>query len=75
MTKYEKISDLIDKNAVSLVGILLKRIDVLIKENKWSPQLYKALTKEIVYENSRGLKKLIEVFLQFDSINYQSKDK
>ena len=70
MNKYEKIFDLIDKNAKTLVGILLKRIDVLNNENKWSPELYKALTKEIVYENSRGLKNLIDVFLKFDKINY-----
>ena len=75
MTKYEKIDDLIVKNTKSLVGVLLKRIEVLNAEDKFSPQLYKALVKEIVWENSRGLRNVIKVFLNFDSINYQSNDK
>lgn len=73
MTKHEKIYDLIDKNARTLVGTLLKRVDILSTDNKLNPELYKTLTREIIYENSRGLKNLINVFLNFDSVNYQSK--
>ena len=57
------IKEIINDNAKANVGILCKRIE-LLKENKvLSPTLFKALTKEIIYEQSRVLKKLIEFLL------------
>jgi len=40
---------------------LLKRIEVLEKENALTPSLYKALVKESVYESARNLKTIIKI--------------
>lgn len=72
MEQYEKISKFIDDQARITVGILCKRIEVLEKENALSPNLYKALAKEIIYETSRNLKNLIEVYLKVGSITFKT---
>lgn len=63
--ELEKIYILIDDDARSLVGILMKRFELLEKQENLSlsqlKSLYKALIKEIVYEKSRVLKQLITV--------------
>lgn len=67
VTKQElkQINELLDLYAVKLVGILCKRVEVtekLCMENKPSelieiyPKLFKALIKELTYENFRMLK-------------------
>lgn len=67
----EKLEEVITINARVLVGTLLKRIEVLEKENALTPNLYKALVKEIVYENSRYLKELIRLNLDIGSIQFR----
>ncbi len=59
----ELINDIIDKEASSTVGIICKRIEVLSKNKSLNPALFKDLTKEIIYEQSRVLKKLIKFSL------------
>ena len=61
MENLEELYNLIDLNAKTLVGILLKRIEVLEKENALTPSLYKALVKESVYESARNLKTIIKI--------------
>jgi len=67
MVNCNKVYDIIDYQAKSLVGTLLKRIEVFQKreeeENKiiLTPSLYKAIIKELVYENSRQAKALLRV--------------
>lgn len=61
MEKYEWLFKLIDDQAKISVGILCKRIEVLEKHDALTPKLYKDLVKEIIYEQSRALKKLIEI--------------
>lgn len=61
MTEYEQIYEIIDNQAKSLVGTLLKRVEVLEKEGVLTPSLYKAIVKEHVYEHSRYTKALIRV--------------
>jgi len=61
MEKYERLFKLIDDQAKVLVGILCKRIEVLDKNKALNPKLYKDLAKEIIYEQSRVTKKLIEI--------------
>lgn len=67
----EKLDETIDINARALVGILLKRVEVLAKENTLTPNLYKALVKEIIYENHRYLKELIRLNLDIGSIQFR----
>ena len=64
------INEIIDNQASSLVGILLKRVEVLDKQNVLSPKLYKAIVKEIIYEQFRSLKKLIKVHLTIGKIKF-----
>ena len=59
----ELINKIIDKEASSTVGIICKRIEVLSKNKSLNPALFKDLTKEIIYEQSRVLKKLIKFSL------------
>lgn len=73
MLELEKINEIIDIEARVLVGTLLKRIEVLEREKSLTSNLYKALSKEVVYEYSRNLKKLIE--LQFSLIKLEFKIK
>lgn len=81
MTEYEKIHKIIDSQARALVGTLLKRIEVLSdleqQEGKklLTPSLYKALAKELVYENSRHTKALIRVHLNIGKVIFRSKEK
>jgi len=72
MEKYEQILKFIDEQARITVGILCKRIEVLEKEKVLSSSLYKALVKEIIYEQSRNLKNLIEVYLKVGSITFKT---
>jgi len=61
MENNNELFELLDSQAKSLVGILLKRIEILEKENSLTPSLYKSLVKEHVYEWIRGLKTLISI--------------
>lgn len=74
MTEYEQIYEIIDKQAGVLVGVLLKRIEVLEKEGVLTPSLYKAIAKEHIYENSRYTKALIRV-LAAGKIIFKSRNK
>ena len=49
---------IIDQNAVATVGMLCKRAEILDSNKSLSPELFKNLAKEIIYEQSRVLKKL-----------------
>lgn len=71
MEEYKEILKFIDAQAKITVGILCKRIEVLEKEKVLSPNLYKALVKEINYEASRNLKNIIEVYLKVGKITFK----
>lgn len=74
MTEYEKILQIIDSQARTLVGTLLKRIEVLAQEKALTPSLYKAISKELVYENSRQTKTLLKVYLEVGKVIFKSRD-
>ena len=65
-----ELFELIDLNAKTLVGVLLKRIELLEKENALTPSLYKALIKEHVYESARNLKTIIKI----GKLTFKAKD-
>ena len=52
---------MLDVRARTLVGKLLKRIDVLCLTKNLTPELYKSLVKELVYEEFRTLREFINV--------------
>lgn len=63
--EIQEIYKLIDNYSQMLVGILCKRIELIEKISKDNPtteliklypKLFKSLSKEIIYENSRTLK-------------------
>ncbi len=58
----EYLDELLDKSARTLVGTLLKKVEVLEKEQALSPNLFKSLSKETVYEHFRNLKELVKSF-------------
>jgi len=73
MLDFKKISEIIDKETRALVGRLCKRVEVLEKEKSLSPTLYKALSKELVYEFSRDLKKLIDIQSELFKLEFKIK--
>jgi len=56
-----KLFELLDTNAKTLVGTLLKRLEILEKENVLTPSLIRALIKEHIYESNRTLKIIINI--------------
>lgn len=71
----EKIYGLIDHNAIATVGMICKRIEILQENKSLTPELYKSLTKELTYEASRNLKKLLEVYFSIGKVEFKSKPK
>lgn len=69
---FRKINEIIDNEARTTVGILCKRIE-LLDDTENITKLYKSLSKEIIYEQSRVLKKLIEYSL-IPKITFVSRD-
>lgn len=57
--RFDKIMDV---QARTLVGRLCKRIEVLEKNNALTADLYKDLTKELIYETFRDIKTVINVY-------------
>lgn len=59
------IEQIIDDEARATVGKLCKRLEVLQQQDiSYSKKetLFKALAKELIYESSRSLKKLLELY-------------
>jgi hypothetical protein len=66
----QELNNLIDLNAKTLVGVLLKRIELLEKEKVLTSSLYKALIKEHIYESARNLKTIINI----GKLTFKTKD-
>ena len=54
-----EIVDILDKRASVLVGILMRRVENLSTEDALSPDVYKAIAKDTVYEQFRELKQSV----------------
>lgn len=59
----ELLNSIIDGSARTTVGQLCKETEVLDNNKVLNPRLFKELSKEIIYQNSRGLKQLIKYAL------------
>ncbi len=70
---FEIINTVIDTESKALVGILMKRIEVLDKEKSLSPILYKSLVKENIYEFSRRLKTLLNLHIKIGRVEFKSR--
>lgn len=68
-----KINGIIDTETRALVGKLCKRVEVLEGSNSLSPQLYKSLAKELLYESSRNLKQLIELQSKLFKLEFKTR--
>ena len=73
MENYKEIIELINYQTQVLVGILCKRIEVLEKEKVLTPELYKSIVKEHIYESARSLKKLIEVKFKIGKVVFNKR--
>ena len=70
MDSNNKINEILDHYARNLVGVLCKRVEVLEKEKALTSSLYKSLAKEIIYENVRNLKSILNVYLNIGTIKF-----
>lgn len=61
MEDINSILDILDSRAKTLVGILCKRIEILAEENALTPELYKKIVKESIYEELRTQKALLTI--------------
>jgi len=59
--EYKELFEIIDTQTRVLVGVLLKRIEVFEKEQALTSSLYKAISKEQIYEWARNLKTIIQI--------------
>lgn len=69
------VHEFIDNSSRILVGTLCKRVELLEKEKVLTPALYKSIVKELIYENSRRLKDLLEVYFCVGTIKFKEKPK
>jgi len=69
----DKIDEIINSETRILVGVLCKRIEVLEKERVLTPSLYKSLSKEIIYEYSRNLKKLLKLQTKLFKLEFKTR--
>jgi hypothetical protein len=67
-----KINKMLDIFARGLVGTLCKRVEVLEKEKALTSSLYKALAKELIYESTRNLKALLDVYINIGTVKFIS---
>jgi len=72
--ELKKINEFFDERARTIVGILLKRIEVLEKEGVLTPKLYKSLTKENIYEQFRQLKELFEIKFNIGTVKFENRE-
>ena len=61
--------------AKTVVGVLCKRVEVLEKHNCLTPQLYKDIVKENVYELFRHLRAQLEVIFTIGKLEFTVKPK
>lgn len=61
MDENKELFDLLDHQAKTLVGILLKRIEILEQEKALTPSLYKKIIKESIYESFRTIKTILNI--------------
>lgn len=57
-----RLDKILDKQARVLVGRLCKRVEVLEHNNALSPNLYKDLAKELIYETFRDIKLVANIY-------------
>lgn len=55
----EILTRIIDSSSRNLVGKLCKRCEILESNKSLSPDLFKSIAKELVYEESRNTKQML----------------
>lgn len=69
------IKEAIDQHARNLVGVLCREVEVLEQQGVLTPDLFKALSKEVVYQTSRTLKSYLDIKLTVGIIEFQAPKK
>lgn len=59
--KNKELFDILDNQSKVMVGILMRRIEILEQENSLTPSLTKAILKEQIYECFRNIKTIITI--------------
>ena len=72
--EFKEINKFFDDRARTIVGVLLKRIEVLEKEKALTSSLYKSLIKENLYEQFRQLKELFEVKFNIGKVEFKNRE-
>ncbi len=73
MVEKKDLYTLIDKEAQVTVGIMCKRVELLEHNKSFTPTMFKALSKEIIYEQSRTLKRMVNA-LYLPKIIFKTQD-
>ena len=61
MENLNEILDVLDSRSKVLVGVLCKRIEILQEQGVLTPELFKAILKESVYEEARNTKAILTI--------------
>lgn len=61
MDENKKLFEVLDSQSKVMVGVLMRKIEILDEENALQPSLIKQLIKEQVYECFRNIKCLLTV--------------
>ena len=69
------INSVIIGQTKTLVGVLLKRIEVLEQEEALTPSLYKSLVKEHLYEFARSLQNLLKLHIELGKVEFKHRPK
>lgn len=69
----DKLCKVLDRDASALVGKHLKRLELLAESGEVDVELYKKLSKELIYEHYRSLKTLLRNLL-IPSITFVNKE-
>lgn len=70
MENSEELFNLLSMRAKVLVGTLLKRLEILEKEQPFDALLYRQLIREHIYEEFRNIKTIISI----GKLEFRTKD-
>lgn len=71
MDKKITIDTIVDSEARATVGKMMKRLEIIAKQDipyKEKEILFKKLAKELTYEGSRSLKKMLKLYGLYENV-------
>jgi hypothetical protein len=61
MDNNKELFEILDTQSKVMVGVLMRRIEILEQENSLSPSLLKQLIKDTTYEHFRAIKTMLTI--------------